>query len=1096
MKIKNKSSSQTFKEESNFFNKNTNKDTDKHKWIDISTHCPDIKSDNRIKNTKYNVFSFLPYVFFMQIKEPASLLFFLIMMLQTSKTLAIGSFSSSLVPFLFVFFMSMMNEGMDDYRRYKRDKEVNSALYKKIKIDQDKKITQAMPEIEKTVPDSPIIDSSNECQGGIFVSQILADNKKYNRYESVKAMDIKVGDIILVKKGQKFPADCILLSCNDENGELFIRADQLDGETDWKRRQCCIEITDICSEINATVECPDKDIYKFTGRMDQTINGAKIKLPLDLENTAWADTVAATSDALGIVIYTGFQTRAKMNTYMPRNKSGVLDREINSFVLILGFLCMICACCFSALRITTLDGAAFVTIIRFIILFSFMIPISLKVTLDTGRTVYAYTADKKIVIRNTAIQEDLARISFFLTDKTGTLTQNEMLMKKLHLGVNLYDKTEFKELKEILRKYIYKGKRATKNFKEIGSRIFDIVECLSLCHNVTPVETEEGILLQASSPDEIALVEFVRLLGFEILYRDRNTLKICYEYKPSELDENSSMEGVSQIRETKKNNKLVYEKINMEYKIHHIFPFNSDTKRMGIVLERDDGSFVFFEKGADTAMKKICKENDWAEEETDDMAREGLRTLVVGKKELTKESFEFFHADYTEAKLSLTNRQNNMLESQKRLERGLDLLRLTGVEDKLQDNVKETLESLRNAGIKVWMLTGDKIETAISIAKSSRLLDKLDSYLIISGATTELEIMEKIEMLKTGKYNALVIDGISLAVVLNATNVVQNKKRGEKKNYLLEAFIEQTKDLSAVIGCRYTPTQKAMMAAALKTMAGETVMCIGDGGNDVSMITEADAGVGIEGKEGNQAALSADFSLKKFCHVTELMFSHGRNCYVKSAELAKITLRRAFLTTIIQAVFSALVNCVPLSIFQGYMGSFFILFTCFPILTLYHDSDIKKEITLKYPELYKELRLNNLCSLKEFILATLIAYLQATVMTIGYMFILKDREEMHFFSVLVFTSAVINEYVTILLFEKKPKNVTILVIIGSILAFGVCAHFFSEFHIGLWQLLKFTHKIIIINFFVGMIAVVEKLYYNLLNPASHIKVTKYNADKN
>lgn len=1060
----------------------------------ISTYNPDPKSDNHIKNTKYNLFTFLPKVFFLQIKEPASMLFFIIMMLQISKTLAIGSFSSGLIPFLFVFFMSMINEGMDDVRRYRRDKEVNAALYKRVSLNKQPKEGLNLPEIEKTIVDpsiEPIEGDVMDSPAVGFASAILSQNKKFDQYEEVKAMDIKVGDIILVNKGQKFPADCVLLTCNDENGELFIRTDQLDGETDWKRRQCSIEIPNSSDEIIATVEKPDKDIYSFTGKLEQTIGEMKISLPLDLENTAWADTVAATSDALGVVIYTGLQTRAKMNTYMPRNKQGVLDKEINAFVLILGFLCMICACCFSALRITKLDGAAIVTIVRFIILFSFMIPIALKVTLDTGRTVYAYTADKKIVIRNTGIQEDLARISFFLTDKTGTLTQNEMLMKKLHLGINLYDKSEFPELKEILRKFMYKKKKATRSFKEIGGKVFDIIECLALCHNVTPVETEEGIALQASSPDEIALVEFVRMLGFELIHRDRTTLKICYQYKKEEIREVKVELKPDQEQALPEK---VYEKIPMEYKIHHVFPFNSDTKRMGIILERDDDSFVFFEKGADTAMKKICKDNDWAEEETDDMARDGLRTLLIGKKEMPRENFEMFNADYNEAKLSLHNRQQNMLESQKRLEKGLDLLGLTGVEDKLQDNVKETLESLRNAGIKVWMLTGDKIETAISIAKSSRLLDKLDNYLIISGATTENEIREKIDLLKTGKYNSLVIDGISLAVILDNKNAGENKKGGEKKNYLLESFVEQTKELSAVIGCRYTPTQKAMMAASLKTMAGEIVMCIGDGGNDVSMITEADAGVGIEGKEGNQAALSADFSLKKFCHVTELMFAHGRNCYVKSAELAKITLRRAFLTTIIQAVFSALVNCVPLSIFQGYMGSFFILFTCFPILTLYHDSDIKKEIVLKYPELYKELRMNRLCSLKEFILATLIAYLQATLMTIGYMFILKDKEEMHFFSILVFTSAVLNEHLTVLLFEKRPKTSTILVVLGSLVAFGICTQFFSEFHINVMQLLKFTHKILLINIVVGMITVFQKIYHNLLNPASHIKISKYNAE--
>ncbi|ORD95176.1 P-type ATPase [Enterospora canceri] len=1022
-------------------------------FMRISSYRPDASSDNRIKNTKYSLVSFLPLVFWQQIKEPASFLFFIIMLLQANKTLAIGHFVSSLTPFLFVFFLSIFNEGMDDYKRYKRDNFVNAELFKKYVFG-------------RKLKDSGETSESEEKQPG-FRCTLLKKENAY-KFAPVKSELIKVGDIIKVSKGQKFPADCILLNCNDENGELFIRTDQLDGETDWKRRQCCIEFPTSEDELVADVEKPHKDIYAFAGKLVQ----GEMRKSLDLDNTAWTDTVAATSDAVGLVIHTGFQTRAKMNTYLPRSKTGLIDKEINGFVTLLIFVCGLCAIAFSAMRITTLDLAAVVIFVRFVILFSYMIPIALKVTIATGRMAYATYVDKSIVVRNTNIQEELGRISFFLTDKTGTLTQNEMLMKKIHLGINSYDEHEFRELKEILRKFALK-KRMGREMKQLSQKVFDLVEALALCHSVTPVETEDGIDLQASSPDEVALVEFVRRLGVELISRDRNSLKIRYVHRKNKKGE----EGEE-----------VVEAINMDYKIHHIFPFNSDTKRMGIVLERDDGSFVFFEKGADTTMSKIVKENDWAEDETDDMAREGLRTLLIAKKELTKAQFEKFDEMYTEAKLTLNNRQQNMYDAQRKLEKGLDLLGLTGVEDKLQDQVKETLESLRNADIKIWMLTGDKNETAISIAKSSRLLSKTDRYLVISGCTTEIEIREKIDLLKKKKFNALVIDGVSLAVILSPKNIT--KVKGKERNFLLEEFIEEAKGLTALIGCRYTPTQKAMMAASLKELAGETVLCIGDGGNDVSMITEADTGVGIEGKEGNQAALSADFSLKKFCFVTELLFYHGRACYVKSAGLAQLTLQRAFIVTILQGVFSALIDCVPLSIFQGYMSSMFILFSCFPVLTLYKGCDITKTVALKYPELYKELRMSNKCSLKEFITSILVAYLQAVVISIGYMLVLKDKE-LHFYSVIVFTSAVINEYITTLLFNSRPRLITIAVIFGSVVSFIIASQLFTEFHIGAFTLLCFVPHMILINFLAASVLIALKLYHRYLNPASHIKITKY-----
>src|SRR5690606_6001190 len=132
---------------------------------------------------------------------------------------------------------------------------------------------------------------------------------------------------------------------------------------------------------------------------------------------------------------------------------------------------------------------------------------------------------------------------------------------------------------------------------------------------------------------------------------------------------------------------------------------------MGIILQKNE-EIVLFVKGADTVMKKIVKENDWAEEETDNMAREGLRTLLFGKKVLTREEYNKFVKSYSKAKLAMVNRNEKLYEEQCTLEHGLELLGLTGVEDLLQDRVKQTLENLRNAGIKVWMLTGDKIETA------------------------------------------------------------------------------------------------------------------------------------------------------------------------------------------------------------------------------------------------------------------------------------------------------------------------------------------------------------------------------------------------
>lgn len=160
------------------------------------------------------------------------------------------------------------------------------------------------------------------------------------------------------------------------------------------------------------------------------------------------------------------------------------------------------------------------------------------------------------------------------------------------------------------------------------------------------------------------------------------------------------------------------------FEILEIFPFTSESKRMGIVVrDTSSGEILFLQKGADVVMTKIVLRNDWLEEETANMAREGLRTLVMARKRLSAQMYAEFKERYHEASIKLEARNEAMsIVVQDYLEKDLELLGLTGVEDKLQDEVKSTLEILRNAGIKIWMLTGDKIETARCIAISTKLV--------------------------------------------------------------------------------------------------------------------------------------------------------------------------------------------------------------------------------------------------------------------------------------------------------------------------------------------------------------------------------------
>ncbi|GAA6043660.1 hypothetical protein NBRC10512_003740, partial [Rhodotorula toruloides] len=256
------------------------------------------------------------------------------------------------------------------------------------------------------------------------------------------------------------------------------------------------------------------------------------------------------------------------------------------------------------------------------------------------------------------------------------------------------------------------------------------------------------------------------------------------------------------------------------------------------------------------------------------------------------------------------------------LEHDLELLGVTGVEDKLQDDVKMTIELLRNAGIKIWMLTGDKIETATCIAISMKLVSRGQYIHQIAKLKSPAQARNELEFLQSKLDCCLVIDGKSLQLCIE---------------HFRQDFIELSTQLSAVVACRCSPTQKADVARLIRAHTKKRICRIGDGGNDVLMIQAADVGVGIVGKEGRQASLAADFS-------------------VNHAKLAQFVIHRGLIISVIQAVFSSVFYFSPIAIYQGWlMVGYATAYTMLPVFSLVLDRDVNEDVALLYPELYKEL---------------------------------------------------------------------------------------------------------------------------------------------
>uniref|UniRef100_A0A672GH95 Phospholipid-transporting ATPase n=1 Tax=Salarias fasciatus TaxID=181472 RepID=A0A672GH95_SALFA len=801
------------------------------------------------------------------------------------------------------------------------------------------------------------VDEVRRCQRDKEMNSQLYSKLTVRGKIQVKSSDIQVGDMIIVEKVKLATAIFLLCVCvcvrvcvSASSGSCFIRTDQLDGETDWK--------------LKVAVGCTQR-------------------LPADLFSISAY--VYAQKPQLDIHSFEGNFTRV-----------GLLDLELNRLTKALFLAQVVLSVVMVALQ--GFVGPWFRNLFRFVVLFSYIIPISLRVNLDMGKSAYGWMImkDENIpgtVVRTSTIPEELGRLVYLLTDKTGTLTQNEMVFKRLHLGTVSYGMDTMDEIQShIIQSYSQpqRDPQSPKVRKSVSSRIHEAVKAIALCHNVTPVyeshasvngETEsaeadqdfsdDNRTYQASSPDEVALVRWTESVGLTLVNRDLTSLQLK---TPS-----------GQI---------------LSFYILQIFPFTSESKRMGIIVrEESTGDITFYMKGADVAMASIVQYNDWLEEECGNMAREGLRTLVVAKKSLSEEQYQDFENRYNQAKLSIHDRALKVAAVVESLEREMELLCLTGVEDQLQADVRPTLELLRNAGIKIWMLTGDKLETATCIAKSSHLVSRNQDIHVFKPVSNRGEAHLELNAFRRKHDCALVISGDSLEVCLR---------------YYEHEFVELACQCPAVVCCRCSPTQKAQIVRLLQQHTANRTCAIGDGGNDVSMIQAADCGIGIEGKEGKQASLAADFSITQFKHIGRLLMVHGRNSYKRSAALGQFVMHRGMIISTMQAVFSSVFYFASVPLYQGFlMVGYATIYTMFPVFSLVLDQDVKPEMALLYPELYKDLTKGRSLSFKTFLIWVLISVYQGGILMYGAM-VLFESEFVHVVAI-SFTALILTELLMVAL---------------------------------------------------------------------------------
>ena len=517
-------------------------------------------------------------------------------------------------------------------------------------------------------------------------------------------------------------------------------------------------------------------------------------------------------------------------------------------------------------------------------MYTYVIPISLFVTMELVRLGQGMhmASDAKMKFRNeaadgtvtfvpmrasnTSLNEDLGRVEYVFSDKTGTFTQNSMRMAKFFVLGTRFDEMETPGvlLSQVLTNDLVDPKllKTTKLF----------CRALALCHGVIPSFDPkiQELIYESQSPDETALLQGVKRNGYTLL--SRNKSKMTVEITGQEES----------------------------FEILNVIEFDSARKRMSVIMRTPEGIHIYC-KGADNIMfERLGPKNDpkVLEEATNalnEFSNVGLRTLVIGYRKLSEQEYLEFKKAYEGAEVALEGREVELSMASSMVECDFQLLGCTAIEDRLQDKLPETIEYLLNAEIKLWLLTGDKQETAINIGLSSRLINNDMELLILNGASPsqcEANMDEMLLQMKNEpeKIFALVVNGDVLKQVFDGANK--------------QKFLAIGTNCRSVICTRVTPLQKALVVRLVKdNYPNSTTLAIGDGANDVSMIQEAHIGVGIMGKEGTQAVRASDYAFGEFRFLQRLLAVHGRYNYLRLSNLIYFCFYKNFVFILIQFFF-------------------------------------------------------------------------------------------------------------------------------------------------------------------------------------------------
>ena len=1108
--------------------------------------------NNKLSTTKYNIFTFFPKSLIIQFVRLSNVYFLTTAIIQSIPIISPLSSYTAIVPLIFVLSVSIIREFIEDLSRLKYDNMNNN---EEVYVFRNGEFIKSISETIKVgeiilikegenVPCDIILIDSNLNDGLCYVETSNLDGEKNLKN---KLCNILTYGLFCEKKHVKFEK---IFTTNK-----IIKNNIL---------------------ISGFVQCdlPNIDLNKIDGNITININNKEIFFPLTINQTLLKGSIIKNSGwVIGIALYTGRNCKLILNSKQPRVKLSIIEKKLNTYLIgIFIFLMILCLICsifyydnykknkkFYNNFILSNKSATFNSIIIFFtyfLLLNTLIPISLIITIEIVKIIqgffinwdvelFSFVRKKFAKAKSISIIEELGNVNYIFSDKTGTLTCNKMQFKYCVIGKRTYelilDNSSRKDNNNKIKEddlsensnFNYSQNFDFKNFyknednyiKFSNNFFYNLIKYhinylndsnLANGSKSSILNSEENKLFQE---DIININEFWTALSVtnECLCEIKNNKFVYTGTSPDDIElvKSASNQGYILLKSGIGIKNIRFGNIEKKYNILNVLTFNSQRKRMSIILKDETGTIKLYIKGADCEIKKrLSKKNknfyvSNIIKKVDEYSSKGYRTLLVAYKILSKKEYSKWHKELKSYEMNLQEKDKLIQKVYDKIENDLILLGATIVEDKLQDGVPETIKQLLMAGIKIWVLTGDKADTAENIALSCNLINRnqkifkfiseenkknnIDNYkfkfneLIKEFKNFKKLVKKEDEILDNDNLNSInflnfnktfqpvknnskhkrkesnnIVNSINSSIFSNNKlfkKISKNKfyeesmlnYRDEKNkiplfsiliegsflsyifsdSYTTHTFLEYALNAGTVICCRVSPIQKSLVIKEVKKIKKHSVtLAIGDGGNDVSMIMEANIGIGIYGEEGIRAVQASDFAIGEFKYLKKLLFFHGRTNNNRIGNLIIYFFYKNFFFTMTQFIFGFFCLMSGQTIVDDwYITCYNLIFTALPLIVqALSDLDVlekdDKDVKRLMPQLYRESRDDNavfnlqklLLHLFKGLVSSFISFIIISFADLGVTINKRgDYANMWYMSLKIYTNIIISVSITLFL---------------------------------------------------------------------------------